>query len=601
MEENIPLEGTPGLKYMIDTETGEASFIGFDEEFPPNYSNTIYIASIYQGHLVKTIKSGAIKNNQNIIRLYIPDSIIRFENKCINTCPMLNYIRFPKYIDYMHNEAIYDCRNLKEVYIEKGNDIRNNAFNKIGSVDMRGKPIRFYVDSQTNTAALIKESSCIEHITANYWCISNLTQNPSISKLTSVCVLPDSRQQLSQQYKLTCFYNCPSLKTVTFKKEVAIGFTPYFGTCPKLRTIYFEAPPEFKGSCSPSNFFGAGIKKPQITIYANWNEKDTPQSFKALSRGIQVVYNDSKPSLDYDFIGFTFNGKHSIKDLSIYRVSQSSRYDLPLGPSTTEEAKESESSNLTHYFSSSSGPQTFTINFAFENLKEDQIRQIKKTFNGQQVGELIFDEWPYKAYEAKVTGTPTYQFMCFEKDGINYYSGQGSLTFTCFYPYAHTPINKSFFIDDYSITNYPTIVEWQKNAGLAKYQNFLLGQNYGERSAPFKLTYYAVQVNKTIDDGDGGGNDREIIPSETKIWVGDNFIITKEECYAVYWDSKTGIVEGMMKDYTIRQINYEGNALCSIPINQHQNIDFIGPQDMYKSGYNYYIRIIELDYQFWYY
>jgi hypothetical protein len=35
---------------------------------------------------------------------------------------------------------------------------------------------------------------------------------------------------------------------------------------------------------------------------------------------------------DYDFIGFTFNGKHSCRDLKIYRTSNGGRYDTNLTP-----------------------------------------------------------------------------------------------------------------------------------------------------------------------------------------------------------------------------------------------------------------------------
>jgi hypothetical protein len=109
------------------------------------------------------------------------------------------------------------------------------------------------------------------------------------------------------------------------------------------------------------------------------------------------------------------------------------------------------------------------------------------------------------------------------------------------------------------------------------------GENPGDLPAPFVLSISGSVAKNTV------------------IAVGNTSITVGAACYDLEWDSKTGIVEGMMQDYTIRQINYEGNALCSIPINQHQNVDFIGPQDMYKTGYKYCIRIIELDYQFWYY
>jgi hypothetical protein len=39
---------------------------------------------------------------------------------------------------------------------------------------------------------------------------------------------------------------------------------------------------------------------------------------------------------DYDFIGFTYNGKHSIGDFGIYRTSDGSRYNDDLVPALND-------------------------------------------------------------------------------------------------------------------------------------------------------------------------------------------------------------------------------------------------------------------------
>ena len=39
---------------------------------------------------------------------------------------------------------------------------------------------------------------------------------------------------------------------------------------------------------------------------------------------------------DMDFIGFTYNGKHSMRDFNIYRTSDGSRYNDNLVPSMTD-------------------------------------------------------------------------------------------------------------------------------------------------------------------------------------------------------------------------------------------------------------------------
>jgi hypothetical protein len=55
-----------------------------------------------------------------------------------------------------------------------------------------------------------------------------------------------------------------------------------------------------------------------------------------------------------------------------------------------------------------------------------------KTFNGKEVQELVFDELPFKAYDAKVTGTPTFKFIPFDTSNGTTYSGEGTINFTCY-------------------------------------------------------------------------------------------------------------------------------------------------------------------------
>lgn len=139
---------------------------------------------------------------------------------------------------------------------------------------------------------------------------------------------------------------------------------------------------------------------------------------------------------DYDFIGFTYKEKHSIKDLGIYRVSNGDRYEDNLLPTLQEKTASVEGMDGLYYFGTKVQQKQFNISFAFQELTEQQIRKIKETFNGDGVHDLIFDEHPYKAYKAKVTGSATMKYICDEKNGQRLYNGEGSLQFTCYYPYA---------------------------------------------------------------------------------------------------------------------------------------------------------------------
>lgn len=141
---------------------------------------------------------------------------------------------------------------------------------------------------------------------------------------------------------------------------------------------------------------------------------------------------------DYDFIGFTYNGKHSIRDLGIYRTSNSNRFEDNLTPTLKEKTASVEGMDGQYYFGTKVEQKVFTIPFAFDGLSEKQVRNLKKVFNGDGIHELIFDEYPYKVYSAKVTGTASMKHLCFEVEGQRKYRGEGSIQFTCYYPYART-------------------------------------------------------------------------------------------------------------------------------------------------------------------
>lgn len=143
--------------------------------------------------------------------------------------------------------------------------------------------------------------------------------------------------------------------------------------------------------------------------------------------------------LDYDFIGFTYNGKHSIKDLGIYRVSNGDRYEDNWLPTSKEKTASVDGQIGQYYFGDSIESKIIPVAFAFDDLTEEQYRDLRLTFNGDGLHDLVFDENPYKIYSAKITGAAMIKYICFEVDGQRRYRGEGNIQFTCFYPYAHTP------------------------------------------------------------------------------------------------------------------------------------------------------------------
>lgn len=213
---------------------------------------------------------------------------------------------------------------------------------------------------------------------------------------------------------------------------------------------------------------------------------------------------------DMDFIGFTYNGKHSWRDLGIYRTSDGSRYNESLTSSLNDKTTDVPGGDGQYYFGTLSKNKTFSVSYAFDQLSEAGLRQLKQIFDGKGIHELIFDETPYKVWSAKVTGNASIKHICFtNSEGQRVYKGEGSLTFTCYYPYAHTPDwvwvidNNGEYskkaadgrrISSYDVLAYPTKSEWNQGAGLTDSVN----KNLGDVEAPFVVTNASGQV--TVGD-----------------------------------------------------------------------------------------------------
>lgn len=141
-----------------------------------------------------------------------------------------------------------------------------------------------------------------------------------------------------------------------------------------------------------------------------------------------------------DFIGFTFDNKHS-SELGIVRVSEGSRYDENLLPSIEDKFVRVPGGDGNYFFGSYYTERDFNISIAFDNLSEEQFRDLRQHLNGKKKGELIFDETPYKVYKVKVATSPNLKYICFDKEGddgkrIRIYKGEGSISFKTLSPFA---------------------------------------------------------------------------------------------------------------------------------------------------------------------
>lgn len=140
-------------------------------------------------------------------------------------------------------------------------------------------------------------------------------------------------------------------------------------------------------------------------------------------------------ALKGDFIGFSFNGYRS-EELGIVRVSDGSRYDEDLLPTSQDKTVQVPGGDGFYYFGSDYTQRQFSINIAFDELTEAQFRKLQQVFGTKELGKLIFDERPYKYYMVK-SGNPQLKYICFGKEGEpRIYKGEGTLTFTAYYPFA---------------------------------------------------------------------------------------------------------------------------------------------------------------------
>ena len=283
-------------------------------------------------------------------------------------------------------------------------------------------------------------------------------------------------------------------------------------------------------------------------------------------------------NFDYDYVSFIFKNKNSYDDYHIYRTSDGQRYNLPLTPELSEKTADTIGRDGQYYFNTFHKKITFSINFAFESVSESDLRNIRKWLDGKEQGALWFPEIPYKVYTAKVTGSPTLQVVPFdeEKDGITQrvYKGTGSVQFVCYWPYAHTPqevldkdgnsLGNGKYLNSYSEFNNYT--QWAPASGLlAESATACNGENLGDLPAPFMA-------------------EKESVTKGEEIQVANNSITVLEACSNFKWDSKTGLITGVV-DGKERPINFSGTSVGAIPV---------GAASAYTEG-------LSLNYDYWYY
>ena len=172
------------------------------------------------------------------------------------------------------------------------------------------------------------------------------------------------------------------------------------------------------------------------------------------------IYGVGASQYSSDYIGFTFNGVHS-DTLGIKRTSEGSRFNENLLPTVQDKTVQVPGGDGMYHFGSYYTQRQFNISYAFDALTEEQLARIKALFGDKKIHELIFDEAPYKVYQAKVTGSASIKYIPFAEGATNrIYKGEGSIQFTAYDPYARS-VKK--FLDQYNNANKE---EWKAASGM---------------------------------------------------------------------------------------------------------------------------------------
>lgn len=277
---------------------------------------------------------------------------------------------------------------------------------------------------------------------------------------------------------------------------------------------------------------------------------------------ISRVIPPTNKTADYDYIAFTFDGKHSYEDFGLVRTSDGDRYNEELLPTAQDTTAEVIGGDGTYFFNTRHKQKVFNISFAFDGLNDEKIREMKQWLDGKKIADLWFAENPYKVYSAKVTGQPNIKFIPFDDYNASgqkvgrIYKGEGSITFTCYWPYAHTPdyvgatgTANGKDLDSYTATDFSNKTQWAAASGLTPSTGTCTGENPGDLPAPFKLTKTSL-----VQTGD-------------KFQVGDLQIVIGTNCYNLEWDSKTGLVLGSETSTSAQiPINFTGESCGGIPV-----------------------------------
>ena len=218
-----------------------------------------------------------------------------------------------------------------------------------------------------------------------------------------------------------------------------------------------------------------------------------------------------------DFLGFTLGDTHS-SQLNITRVSSGDRYEDILLPQFKDTTIEVPGGDGTYYLDTFYSQKPFTLNFAYDDLRDEDLRALRRLFGFKGIKQLILDEFPYKKYMVKLAAPPTFRYICFDHLDTRLYKGEGSLQLIAYYPYAMATFSPS-------INN-------ANNGGI---------NNAGDLPAELKIYFAHNSLPTLIKLNDNKGRQLgKMTFKPFSLENGDNYIVL---------NSKTHLVEGLDENF----------------------------------------------------
>jgi hypothetical protein len=168
-----------------------------------------------------------------------------------------------------------------------------------------------------------------------------------------------------------------------------------------------------------------------------------------------------------DFTGFYFNNVHS-STYHLIRTSDGDRYSENLFPAFDDRKVELVGGYGSIYDNTRYKEKEFSISVAFDSVTEQDFRAIKQWLVPDKIGELRFDEAPYKAYQAKLKTTPKFEYLCFmrQKENSFYgdeervYKGEATLDFVAYNPFGYCCDNTTK-MTKMGLEEVPDGINWQ--------------------------------------------------------------------------------------------------------------------------------------------